>query len=117
MLRVLALATGLLVSDFAFAHDTWISRFRFVDPRSGDWCCDDRDCGPIDPIRVAIVEGGYLVDQEIFVESSRVLPSEDGRYWTCFSSILFREGGVLKLVYGVSLLPQARELIGIQGSC
>ncbi len=82
--------------DFALAHDTWISRFRYVDPKSGDWYCNEIDCGPIDRMRVERVEGGFLVDHEIFVESSRALPSNDDSYWTCFSSDIVSQGRGIK---------------------
>ena len=72
--------------DAVFAHDNWISRHRFVDPRSGAWCCDEHDCSALTDFEVREIGGGFVVAGKYFVAHNRVLPSHDGSYWACFNA-------------------------------
>jgi hypothetical protein len=88
---------SLLVASSASAHDSWISKRRYLDPASREWCCDENDCQKLEQSRVTLVEGGYLVDGNLFVENHRVLPSSDGEFWACFSHDIVSKGRAVKI--------------------
>lgn len=69
----------------AKAHDHWINQNKLVDPVTGAWCCDERDCEMIPAGGVTPVEGGYKIeDTGEVIELKRVIwKSMDGRWWRC----------------------------------
>jgi hypothetical protein len=83
------LSAGLALFAFAhiaFAHDSWISRHQFLDPKTGALCCDEHDCSALGEREVKETDGGFVVRDEYFVARMRVLSSADGNYWACFNS-------------------------------
>ena len=103
MLRFLrlpaAIASLLLVSSFAVAHDSWISRGALRNP-AGEWCCGEGDCALIDATAIHVTRAGYVVrgfgtlsfsdsalaEREWIVDTvpfSEVQPSPDGTYVRC----------------------------------
>lgn len=77
----------------ADSHDSWISRNRFRDPLTGQWCCNEHDCNilSVDNIRqfkdsFEITIAYFGEDKKFVVPNSRILPSLDGRYWACLST-------------------------------
>jgi len=83
------LSSGLAlfaVPHIAFAHDSWISRHQFMDPKTGALCCDERDCSALDESDVKETDEGFVVRGKYFVAHMRVLSSADGNYWACFNS-------------------------------
>lgn len=78
--------TVILPSSVVLAHDSWISRYRYRDPATNAWCCDEHDCSAIDRSEVKVAGPGFLVRGIYWVERQRILPSGDGNYWACFNS-------------------------------
>ena len=81
-----SLAALFAATHVAFAHDSWISRHQFLDPKTGAQCCDEHDCSALEEREVKATEGGFLVRGKYFVDRMRVLSSADGSYWACFNS-------------------------------
>ena len=75
----------VLVASPALAHDDWISQQRLVDPISGEWCCDHKDCAPVQKNGVQEVPGGYFVYKtgETVPYRRVVWKSPDGAWWLC----------------------------------
>lgn len=68
----------------AFAHDSWISRGKFRNPETGEWCCGNHDCFAIPASRVTLGAAGYeLPDLGETIPYDKALPSRDGQYWRC----------------------------------
>lgn len=83
MLRLIVLATLLafLSISIANSHDHWINESRLIDPFTGEWCCNDKDCKPE---RVQEVFNGYMTSAPDFVIKDRVIwKSQDGHWWRC----------------------------------
>ncbi len=77
----------LCVGTPAFAHDhstdpgAWIGQQRLLDPTSGEWCCDQRDCFPE---QVTEFSDFVVVMTGEMIPSVRVIwRSADGRWWRC----------------------------------
>ena len=85
MTRLILVALVLLTGSFAFAHDTWISRNRMVDPQSGEWCCNHIDCAEVPKGGVGEVTGGYLIAEtrEVIPHTRIIWNSADGSWWRC----------------------------------
>src|SRR4051812_3099913 len=84
-MRIASLSLALIAfPHIAMAHDNWISRNKFHDPQSGEWCCSEHDCTALDDVRIQHQADGYVIDRKYFVAHKRVLPSHDGRYWACY---------------------------------
>ena len=87
--RIIALPVVLaffVTSHAVFAHDSWISRHQYSDPASRDWCCDERDCFPLDDDEIRVTNEGFQLNGKYFVARQRVLLSGDGQYWACFNT-------------------------------
>ena len=101
---VLALSTLLLGPSSA--HDSWISGNRKLNPLTQQWCCGTQECGIVMPAPVATSAGWAIHGDEIIdVDGRRVrvdeivpygeaMPSPDGYFWRCHSTV--------NLDYGVS---------------
>ena len=81
-----------------------MSREQFRDPVSGDWCCNEKDCQPIDSGQVRHERGKVTVVIPYFGEtrrftfsSSRILPSGDENYWACISTEAASHGRGVRL--------------------
>ena len=91
--RSCLLAWYCILTGPAAAHDHWMSRQQFRDPVSGDWCCNEHDCQPLDSGQVHHVRGKVTVtipyfgeDRRFTFTSRRILPSGDENYWACIST-------------------------------
>jgi hypothetical protein len=77
------------------AHDSWISRERFRNPVTLDWCCGREDCGIVMPAPKATAVGWAIHGEEILdldgrrlrvdevVSYDETLPSPDGYFYRC----------------------------------
>ena len=71
-------------STVTFAHDSWISRGKFRNPETGEWCCGKHDCFAIPASMVRISATGYeLPYLGETIPYRKVLPSADDKYWRC----------------------------------
>lgn len=90
-----ALLALLLLTEQAFAHDSWISRGGLRNG-AGEWCCGEGDCFMIPSRRVTVTHNGYVIWPEIGINEtgslgdvsevipfSEAQPSPDGQYWRC----------------------------------
>lgn len=76
-----------LLSTPAFAHDhpqdagSWIGQQRITDPKTGEWCCDQRDCFAE---KVDEFSDFVLVMTGEMIPTNRVIwRSADGQWWRC----------------------------------
>jgi hypothetical protein len=81
------------------AHDSWISRQRILNPVTQEWCCGTNECGIVMPVPVATAAGWAIHGEEIIdVDGLRVrvdeivpyreaMPSPDGYFWRCHSTV------------------------------
>lgn len=68
----------------AAAHDHWINRGDYVDPRSGVHCCGPNDCFALPASDIEATPGGYRIRSTgELVPYREVLPSEDASFWRC----------------------------------
>jgi len=77
------------------SHDSWISRERFRNPVTLDWCCGREDCGIVMPAPKATAVGWAIHGEEILdldgrrlrvdevVSYDETLPSPDGYFYRC----------------------------------
>jgi hypothetical protein len=86
LLSLSSLVAVLAVPYVALAHDSWINRHQFLDPKTGALCCDEHDCSALEEREVRATDGGFVVRGKYFVARVRVLSSADGNYWACFNS-------------------------------
>jgi hypothetical protein len=97
--RALLIASVLLVSCSAAAHDSRTSHNQWHNP-AGEWCCGTGDCGQVlDPEHaVSAAPDGYHINGQVQIDGSsgnetvtvhaaipysQKLPSPDGQYWYC----------------------------------
>jgi hypothetical protein len=91
----LVLMSALLITSFALAHDSWISRGGLKNA-AGEWCCGEGDCFVIPGDQVAYGIGtvasvgtqgdivwGYTLFGVEFVPESETMLSPDGAFWRC----------------------------------
>jgi hypothetical protein len=71
----------LIITRPAKAHDHWINYEHLTDPVSGEWCCNENDCHPVNDVKE--VPGGYSVRGEFIPEARVIWKSRDGRWWQC----------------------------------
>jgi len=74
-MRTFVVLVLVCIATWAWAHD-WYP----ID------CCSGRDCSPIDSVRVRVIAGGYVVDEQFYVEFKKALVSPDIQYHACFPS-------------------------------
>jgi len=85
----LAEVLGALSAPAAWAHGDhdWI-RQRGHLSADGEPCCGKEDCTPLSPEQVKQTAGGYsLPEFGHVVPYPQALPSEDGKFWLCMTSI------------------------------
>lgn len=87
------LGCACLFSTPAYPHENWISREKFRDPQTGDWCCNAHDCHEVSPDQVWHQRDSVTlkfpfegVKRDFEVPNTRILPSRDGKYWVCISA-------------------------------
>src|SRR3954451_21522904 len=98
------LGCAWLFAEPAYPHDSWISREKFRDPQSGDWCCNEHDCKALGPDQVWQQKSDMKIsvpffgeDRSFLVPKSRILPSRDGNYWACLSTEAASQGRGVRL--------------------
>ncbi len=95
----LTVATLLVLVHPSWAHDSWISRQRVLNPVTHEWCCGTNECGLVMPAPVATAAGWAIHGEEIIdvdgrrvrvdevVPYGEVMPSPDGYFWRCHSTV------------------------------
>lgn len=81
------IGAGLIFCGPALAHDhadssgSWIGQQRMTDPRSGEFCCDQRDCFAE---LVSEFSDFIVVMTGEMIPTARVIwRSADGQWWRC----------------------------------
>ena len=85
-MRRSAATPRIILAHQKLARDGWVDRSY---NKKGERCCDaGKDCFSLDPERVKPAPGGVNVTLDngevIFVPGNEILPSEDGKIWSCF---------------------------------
>lgn len=80
---LLILIPAVLVTSFALAHDSWISRGAYKSPVSNEWCCGENDCFVIPSESVKMNGVGYELFGVETVPFTETIPSPDGAFWRC----------------------------------
>ena len=71
----------------ASAHDSWISRGRYLEYGTVNHCCGDQDCSAWPRADIEESSDGYRIRSTgEFVPRFKAQSSEDGEYWICRKS-------------------------------
>jgi len=81
------------------AHDSWISGNRKLSPATQEWCCGTKECGIVMPAPIA-TRAGWAIHGEVIIDVDgrrvrvdevvpyrEVMPSPDGYFWRCHSTV------------------------------
>ena len=101
---VLAGATLLGLLGPSSAHDSWISGTRKLNPLTQQWCCGTQECGIVMPVPAA-TSGGWAIHGDVIIDVNgrrvrvdevvpygEVMPSPDGYFWRCHSTVNLDHG-------------------------
>src|ERR671934_101089 len=98
LVGALIVALLLLISPSP-AHESWISGKRMLNPATRERCCGTNECGVVMPAPVATAAGWAIHGEEIIdldgrrvrvdevVPYREVVPSPDGYFWRCHSTV------------------------------
>jgi len=88
----LALALLVLLATPSIGHDHWINHGKYLDPVTGQHCCDQNDCKRLSSAAIETVvrgpEGAMTVEGVTFRKGQQH-KSEDGFWYRCASRCVF----------------------------
>ena len=77
----------------ALGHDHWIRNGKYLDPVTGQHCCNENDCKELSAAEIATVQttsGGGLIVQGAQFRRGQLHKSEDGKWYRCANRCVFR---------------------------
>jgi len=98
--RYLATALVLLMSIPALGHDHWINHGKYLDPVTGQHCCNENDCKQVSELereKWTFNQDGTIVvptqSGSLTFQKSQLHVSEDGLWYRCVHRCIFRPSG------------------------
>jgi hypothetical protein len=92
IIRSLLIAAAFIAGE-AGAHDHWINHGQYLDPTTGQHCCNENDCKEMTEteIETVISDGaGGLIVQGVPFSRGQLHKSEDGKWYRCANRCVFR---------------------------
>jgi hypothetical protein len=92
----MAACIGLVLSALAvtlvYGHDHWIRHGKYLDPVTGQHCCNENDCKALTEAAIETVmrgPGGSLTVEGVTFRRGQQHKSEDGHWYRCASRCVF----------------------------
>jgi hypothetical protein len=95
-MRVMAVCLGVALSIAAvklvYGHSHWINHGKYLDPVTGQHCCNEKDCLELDEISIeGVMRGpdGSMTVQGVTFRKGQQHKSEDGKWYRCAQRCVF----------------------------